>query len=348
MPAPASPLPEEIQSAAAAWLARRDRGLDAAEQDAYLDWLRADPRHADAIRRQQQVWGMLDRLEQWRPAHSRVPNPDLLAPRSARRWHWLASGLGVAALTALWLVLLYLPEASPAPVVADALPQREAIVHPGPERRELDDGSLVELNQGAEIKVAYSAQERRVVLLRGEAFFTVARDPARPFYVEAEGVTARAIGTAFSVALSRVDVAVLVTHGVVEVGGRPGAANSADPAEPVVLKAGQRIVVRFARLIPWPADQSRVQDISPAEVERSLAWQGMRLEFIDMPLRDVVKAFNRYNRRKLHLGDPTLGDVLVGGNFRADNVDAFVRLLEAGFGIKAEDGAGELVLRPAL
>ena len=90
------------------------------------------PRHADAIRRQQQVWGMLDRLEQWRPAHSRVPNPDLLAPRSARRWHWLASGLGVAALTALWLVLLYLPEASPAPVVADALPQREAIVHPGP------------------------------------------------------------------------------------------------------------------------------------------------------------------------------------------------------------------------
>jgi transmembrane sensor len=346
MSPPFSQLPEEIQSTAAEWLARRDRGLNAAEQDAYMDWLQADPRHGQAIRHQEQVWGVLNQLEHWRPAHSAVPNPDLLAPRRRARIYWLAAGLTAAAVAAVWLMIAPVGLTPTAPAMAGVAPRHEAIVHPGPERRALDDGSLVELNQGAEIKVTYTADARRVSLLRGEAFFTVARDATRPFYVEAAGVTVRAIGTAFSVTLGRQDVAVLVTQGVVEVHDGTAPA-TAGPADAVVLTAGQRTVVRFARLIPRSAAKPQVQEVTPAEVERALGWQGMRLEFVDMPLGDVVDAFNRYNRRKLRVGDAAITDILVGGNFRADNVDAFVRLLESGFGIKADDEAGELVLRRA-
>ena len=42
------PASDAIETAATAWLARRDRTLTAAEQDAYLQWLREDPRHAAA------------------------------------------------------------------------------------------------------------------------------------------------------------------------------------------------------------------------------------------------------------------------------------------------------------
>jgi transmembrane sensor len=276
MSSPAPRFSEEIQQAASAWLARRDRGLTAAEQDAYLEWLRADPAHAAAMKYQERVWSVLDHLEQWRPAHSAAPNPDLLAPPRSRRPYWLATaGLALAAAVA---VLITVPRSAAPAALADRTPRREAIVHPAPERRILDDGSVVELNRDAKIEVVFTAGERRVKLLSGEAYFTVAKNPARPFIVEASGVAVRAIGTAFSVALGHTDVAVLVTQGSVQVLDQTRTTDLAAGNGAVVLGAGQRTVVRLIRLRP------------------------------------------------------------------ADNVDAFVRLLDSGFGIQAEPQGDELQL----
>lgn len=350
-----NPLPshpsDRADTEASAWLARRDRGLTAAEQDAYLEWLRADPAHGQALKRQERVWSVLDHLEQWRPAHSAAPNPDLLAPPRSRRPYWLAAaGFALAAALA---VLITVPRSAAPTAVADHAPRREAIVHPGPERRILEDGSMVELNRGAKIEVAFTAGERRVKLVSGEAYFTVAKNPDRPFIVEASGVAVRAIGTAFSVALGRTDVAVLVTQGSVQVMDQTRTTDLGAGDGTVVLGAGQRTVVRLIKLRPAhraatvPPPPPQVQEVTPAEVERALSWQGMRLEFFEMPLTDVVASFNRYNHRKVRVEDPEIAGLLIGGNFRADNVDAFVRLLDSGFGITAEPNGDELRLRRA-
>ena len=63
----------------------------------------------------------------------------------------------------------------------------------------LADGSHVELNARSAIALHYDAGQRRVMLLAGEGWFEVSRDPARPFVVEAAGGTATALGTAFGV-----------------------------------------------------------------------------------------------------------------------------------------------------
>ena len=63
----------------------------------------------------------------------------------------------------------------------------------------LPDHSVVELNTQSEIRVGFTAAERRVELVRGEAFFDVAKDPARPFIVVTDLATAKAVGTRFSV-----------------------------------------------------------------------------------------------------------------------------------------------------
>ena len=55
------------------------------------------------------------------------------------------------------------------------------------EVRTLADGSVVELNKGAEIAVDFSGAERHIRLLRGEAHFTVEPDPSRPFVVSVAG-----------------------------------------------------------------------------------------------------------------------------------------------------------------
>jgi transmembrane sensor len=51
----------------------------------------------------------------------------------------------------------------------------------------LKDGSTVLLNTQTRIRVRYSEGERRVTLLKGEAYFSVARDEKRPFIVEVDG-----------------------------------------------------------------------------------------------------------------------------------------------------------------
>jgi transmembrane sensor len=220
-------------------------------------------------------------------------------------------------------------------------------VIPPPERLTLADGSTVELNHGGKIETDFTAATRRVRLVRGEAHFTVTKNPARPFIVEAGGVAVRAVGTAFDVRHATGAVEVLVTEGKVQVERPvpPSASPVALPlavAAPTPLVAGERAVVD----INAPTAPPVVAAVTPSEMAHALAWQGVRLEFAALPLAEVVTEFNLRNRQQLVVADAATGKLRVGGNFRADNVDGFVRLLEATFGVTAlrrDDGA--LVLR---
>lgn len=332
---PNSSAPDPIAEAAAAWLARRDRGFTAAEQDAYLQWLREDARHSAAVVRLEAAWRALDQLQEWRPAHSDRPNPDLLAVRSSRRlWRWLAP-LAVAAAVALGF-LAWAP-------LHDNAGTTRVVRHS--EVRTLPDGTVVELNKGAEIALDFSGPERLVQLLRGEAHFTVAKlGPERPFVVTAGNVRVRAVGTVFNVRLQGDAVDVLVTEGKVRI----DPPKPADPGFPLVLNAamlvaGERASVNLAEPTPAPPT---VVAATPGEIEDTLSWQGLRLEFDATPLAEAIAQFNRHGEATLVIADSELGSLRIGGNFRADNAAAFVRLLESGFNVSVEpDDRGRLVLR---
>jgi transmembrane sensor len=201
----------------------------------------------------------------------------------------------------------------------------------------LDDGTLVEFNRGAAVRVAFTPGERRVQLAHGEALFTVARNPARPFVVEAGGVTVRAIGTAFSVRLGPAGVDVLVTEGRVQV----ERAAAPLPAAPPVA-AGHRVVVPFAGEAP-----AAIAAVTPEEIDQALLWQPRLLEFVSTPLAEVAAEFNRRNRLQLVVADEALRALPIGASFRSDNVDGFVRLLEASFGVAAVRREGVITLRRA-
>ena len=81
-------------------------------------------------------------------------------------------------------------------------------VHPNIQT--LPDGSTVELNSSAEIVLDFTPTMRGVRLVRGEALFMVRKDAGRPFVVTANGVTVRAVGTAFAVRHGDARIAVLV------------------------------------------------------------------------------------------------------------------------------------------
>ncbi|MEN9637525.1 MAG: hypothetical protein RL077_5929 [Verrucomicrobiota bacterium] len=349
-----------IADEAARWLARRDRGLTPAEQDAYMQWLTADPRHAEIVAQHAAAFERMMQLYHWQPGQSADANPDLFAPRPIRPWRRWGLSLAAAAALVLGGVLLW-REASP--TASPAHPKSHLRVN---ERQALPDGSVVELKDGSRINLEFSAVERRVRLV-GEARFQVAKNPT-PFVVVAGGVALKAVGTAFNVRLDADAVDVLVTEGrvavatlVSEAGGRLAAPKPGKGGTPedrqrssedggqslssVVrspwseIAAGQRAVVPLA-----PEAAPRISDVSPAEVKELLAWQAPRLQFFETPLAVAVAEFNRHNRTRLVVAERELNAVPIGGTFRADNPEGFVRVLELTLDIKAEPRADQEIL----
>lgn len=216
-----------LDEVAAHWLLRRQDGLDARERRTLAEWLR-DPAHAA-------VFAELDRTSELLDGLRTAPGSNAL-PRTGRRVSWLAVGLAAAAaLTAV----MNLPRRPPA-AAPDSYVQGVATDVGEFRNVLLPDGSVVGLNTNSVVEIVYSAAERRIRLTRGEAFFTVAKNPNRPFWVEADGVSVRAVGTAFDVRDRPDAIEVLVREGKVQV----HRAGSAQPA--ALLVAGEKAVVSRA------------------------------------------------------------------------------------------------------
>jgi len=183
----------------------------------------------------------------------------------------------------------------------------------------------------------------------------VAKQQPQPFLVEADNVTVKAVGTAFNVRLRSENVEVLVTEGRVEIDHpqvpldpmvveAPPVAEVTPPALPLLI-AGQRMTLPKASLTTVPLV---VQTVTPEAMREELAWQGPRLVFVETPLAEVVKQFNRRNRVQMMIADVELEAIPVGGSFRPDSVEAFVRLVANESGLAVErPSADRIVLRKA-
>jgi transmembrane sensor len=331
-PEPESPEAEARSQAAAEWLVRRDRGLSAAEQDDFLAWLAADPRHGEWLALHRRLMGNFDALATWRPEHSEAANPDLLAPaRRQVRW-WMPVALGAAAALAALVAVPRSPRA-PVPAVAG---EAEA------KRRILEDGSAVELNRGTVVTAAFSAAERRTALVQGEAFFSVAKNPRRPFVVEVAEVEVRAIGTAFTVRRDAAAVVVLVTEGRVAV-TRKGADGAS--GERVEVSAGQKATQALGAK-PGVASAAVVSAVPAQAMAQPTNWQSHLLDFSGAPLSVAIEELNRRNRVQFVLGDPELATMPIVASIRSDNVEGFARFLESSPALSVErKGDAEIVVR---
>ena len=362
-----------IERAAASWLARRDAGGWAGQDQAELDrWLAAATAHRVAWLRLQATWresGRLKALGAGLPA-GQVPAPGRWAasPYSgqaagARARHSPAQPVDGAppdarhpsALDAAALVFAprrretksKLPAlAASVAIVAVSLAlgwrMHSPAVQPvaygtavgALETASLADGSEATLSSDSRIVVALSRRERRIELQRGEAFFHAARDPKRPFVVAAGGHQAVAVGTRFAVRRDADGMRVVVTEGLVRLESTPGADGSRRPT--TLLPAGSVAVAS--------AHGVMVQSGSVDQARQALSWRDGFLAFHDTSLATAAAEFNRYNTRKIVIADPSVGALRIGGSFRWSNAEAFVRLLEQGFPVRAEYGDAAIVL----
>jgi transmembrane sensor len=179
----------------------------------------------------------------------------------------------------------------------------------------LTDRSLAAINTDSRIDVAMSPRRRDVHLIKGEAWFEVARNPDAPFVVSAGDIRVRAVGTAFSVRRRDDGADVLVTEGVVETW------SVREPEKKTRLTAGDQAFV---------ADAAKVATAyEPDEVTRRLAWRERKIILREETLSDAVAEFNRYNEQQIVIADPSLAGLKLVGGFDVDQPEAFARSVHA-------------------
>ena len=301
------------------------------ERDATQAWQAEDAEHRKAYELAARVASGVDALaaderlnqklralaDEAFAAYAATPAGDVPAgaARSPRRWH-MAAGLAASIAIVVFAAWQISPRIVPEP--------NPTLTHEttGNQRRitTLADGSTVQLDVNTRIAVRMSSERRQIELLSGRALFEVAHDSSRPFSVTAAGSRTTALGTKFQVQLDEANVVVTLTEGSVAV----------DRDEPDLAGAAWR-----ERLSP--GEQLSIAAVSDERLRRfvdlnvTTSWTQGRHLFRGTPLRSALEEINRYASKKVRLGDPSLAELPVSGNFLAGDsevvIDAFAALL---------------------
>lgn len=315
-------LPRTIKEEAALWLMRRRAAVTLQEEHAFAAWLDADPRHGEALERMRGTLSDIAALQSLAALAPLGDDEDLFAderhteapaaPRPRRtRAVAVITALAAALVAAIGLNpgLLDRPDARAETAVAEM-----RVLH-------LPDGSKVTLGPASRLDLRFAGDERRVTLATGEAFFEVARDPSRPFLVDAGGAQVRVLGTKFDVNLNAGKAKVAVLEGVVQV--REDAPLFAK-APVRTLEARQQLEARASAPIVAIAEKATAPALVLPAVAPAGSWRHGRLTYHGTPLAEVVADINRYYAPGVILADEALADRRVAASFRTDEIADFV------------------------
>jgi transmembrane sensor len=303
---------DPVEQAAVAWALRHP--LDAEGKSELDAWLAEDRRHVGALLRAQAGLSVLERGVAG--DHSVVTT---LRPKVSRRW--LLAGAGSAIAAAIAGVIGW-------PMLTG---ERVETARGEIRRLPLADGSVATIDTSSELRVVMARDSRRISLDKGQAWFEVAKDRARPFLVDADIAQVRAVGTAFSVRRTGDGVQVAVTEGKV-------AAWATDASGAMtILEAGQYATFRRGASAP-------VTGTAPEAIERSLAWRDGEIALENETLASAAAQFNRYNRQQLIVADPGLASERLVGLFQIDKPEVFAATLAASLGVAVTTTPDEIRL----
>lgn len=296
---------DPLYQQALAWLVLlSDKEASSEDRAEFERWVATDARNAEALSRAQKFW---QRFEIIKPEYERMQKRSALVQRRnilLGAGALLTGGIGTYAINRMALFADYTTDVA----------ERKTF--------SLPDGSTVELGSYSALSVHFGESERRLMLHRGQAYFTVAPAASRPFIVKAGNGTATALGTVFDVKMldDRVTVSV-VEHAVsVEAAHQP----------PAVIEAGWQISYSDAGLEPSQRYDAATFD----------AWRQDRIVFVDQPLRRVLLELERYRRGRIVLMNSAIGDIPVTAILKTNDTADALQIIASGLPIKIIDGAG--------
>jgi len=321
------------------WVLRLNAAdADDSVTDGWLDWCQADPENLAAFEKAQSLWRTFDdvRLRDSLLAEQSVQTAperggvSLGGRRSIARITIavaLAASIIVGVGVAFWMV----GGGHAGPLHAQTLRTPVASL----ERHTLSDGSRIDLGARSTVRVKFTASRRVVSVEDGEAFFEVAKDPSRPFVVEAASLQVMAVGTAFNIRKDEDRIIVTVSDGVVRVAPGESATLPSDFA-PNQIRASAGVQVTYST-------RQHTLFVARTQPELAAAWRSGRLEFVNEPLGSVIADLNRYSPRPITL-DRQLAPLTFTGTVRSDAIEDWLTAIAKVFPIEVKDSDADRIV----
>jgi len=306
------PMPDatEVEAQAADWLDRRDRDDWTPELQAEMDaWFAHSSANRLAYLRLYAAWTEANRLAALRrPRLERIRNVGRkFGPTAIKVAAVLIVGGAAGVFT------LKTPKAPQIATYSTPMGGRETL--------KLADGSEIELNTDTVVRVSTGSSARKVWLDRGEAYFQIQHNAARPFTVFANNHRIVDLGTKFLVQTGPESLRVSLVEGRARV-----ETQSLWNTHQSALLAPGDVVVATATSMSLEKKTAHV-------LRDELSWRRGMLIFDRTPLAEVVKQFNRYNATKLAVNGRA-GEIKIDGTFPANNVDDFLHIARDVLGLR--------------
>lgn len=282
---------------------------DLSTETFWKDWLETYPFKKEDVETARHLVLYINHLYDITTADVKEVKEEIFAriskPKQSKKWYYWAAAASVLLMLGGFLFLkneseeiYYADQIKSASVKYELLEVENTldssrIVH-------LSDGSTVILQKGS--KITYPkvfAENVREVVFTGEAFFEIARNPASPFIVKANQLTAKVLGTSFVIKTTGKESEVTVKTGKVAVflskeANTPEKLNSPE-LEGLVLIAGEEATYN--------------SDISQSKIAVAPVITGQPIQiFRDTPINEVFKSLEKFYPIEVIYDEALLGN----------------------------------------
>ena len=235
---------------------------------------------------------------------------------SPQRWVWYASGIAATLLIFISLSFYFNPKFNNNIVrIKSDIPLSDWAKYENSSAKilkiSLPDGSMVWLQPKTQLSYNQSDRVYRQVNLRGEAFFEVKRDEARPFLIYSGKMTTKVLGTSFNVKAypeaEKFEVSVVT--------GKVSVMNESE--KEVFVTPKQQVVLE---------NKSDILTINELPKDKTFYWELASLAFDNTPMEEVVDNIEHNFNVKIYL-NPNLKNCHLSGNFNQEHLSSILEII---------------------
>jgi len=265
----------------------------------------------------------------WNKLHTRLNNDSLVPASVAIRSRFLPNLLKVAAVLVILFgigIVIYtsLNRKTKAEMVQlNTANEANTLI------KTLTDGSVIYIAQNSSFSFPMEFEtESRNVALKGEAFFDIAPNPAKPFIIETEEALIEVLGTAFNVRTQdNKSFELCVDRGKVKVTLKK------DPSHSTLVIAGEKVTSFENNLVK-----------AKHELNPSNAWYRQRMHFKDESLGNIISVLNRNFNTTFAVAEKETGNRKLTVTFNHETVPTMTDLICVTLNLKSQTINGSVVL----
>ena len=199
----------------------------------------------------------------------------------------------------------------------------------------LADGSHLVMNTNSEISVDMQDNQRIVYLTKGEVFFEIAKDAARPFYVETDGGLVKVLGTKFNIRNRGNHSDITVIEGLVSV------TDHARFEETSSVSRAKYNLTKDQKFIL--GDENTKNEIQTVKSSHAVSWRMRQLIYNGETFKELIADLNRYYKKQIRIGDLELNNIKVIATVKIKDQETTLKALAKSYNITIEHVSGDII-----